>query len=182
MQAHLFTNKQINKPKISIPSVSLWHLTRKCSVWVSEWKRERKRQEENNFIWDMMACVSQASRLLITGTFFDWLLRCQLSQFIMVCWGEEKTNSCHLSLGRNHAGKHWIIVNSPSPVWDSTDPNTSTLHWLHYFKKWNAFQKGKKNQVVSGPSAQGCSSERKLSSSSKWWTTNVRKWGITFCT
>jgi len=56
----------------------------------------------------MMACVSQESRLLITGTFFDWLLRCQLSQFIMVCWGEEKTNSCHLSPGRNHAGKHWI--------------------------------------------------------------------------
>lgn len=112
---------------------------------MSERKRERKRQEENNFIWDMMACVSQASRLLITGTFFDWLLRCQLSQFIMVCWGEEKTNSCHLSLGRNHAGKHWIIVNSPSPVWDSTDPNTSTLHWLHYFKKWNAFQRGKKS-------------------------------------
>lgn len=54
----------------------------------------------------MMACVSQAGRLLIAGTFFDWLLRCQLSQFIMVCRGEEKTNSCHLSLGRKHAGKH----------------------------------------------------------------------------
>ncbi len=159
MQTHLFTNKQINEPKISIPSISLRHLTRKCSMWVSEWvsewasewvserKRERKRQEENNCIWDMMACVSQASRLLITGTFFDWLLRCHLSQFIMVCWGEEKTNSCHLSLGRNHAGKHWIIVNSPSPMWDSTDPNTSTPHWLHYFKKWNAFQRGK-NQAV----------------------------------
>ncbi|KAI7800291.1 hypothetical protein IRJ41_025817 [Triplophysa rosa] len=50
-----------------------------------------------------MACVSQAGRLLIAGTFFDWLLRCQLSQFIMVCRGEGKTNSCHLSLGRKHA-------------------------------------------------------------------------------
>lgn len=143
MQAHLFTNKQINKPKISIPSVSLWHLTRKCSVWVSE--RERERDRRRITLFEIWWHVSQASRLLITGTFFDWLLRCQLSQFIMVCWGEEKTNSCHLSLGRNHAGKHWIILNSPPPVWDSTDPNTSTLHWLYYFKKWNAFQRGKKS-------------------------------------
>lgn len=145
---------------------------------VSERKREGKRQEENNFIWDMMACVSQASRLLITGTFFDWLLRCQLSQFITVCWGEEKTNSCHLSLGRNHAGKHWIIVNSPSPLWDSTDPNISTLHWLHYLKKWNASRKrGKKNQAVMVPQHNGAVTERKPSFSTKWWT--MSKWGIT---